>query len=441
MGAASDPDDMRSAGQQRLAVVAAAAAVAILSLLPASPVSAAEPPEHELTIFWGNGCPHCEAEWQFLFELSDEFPDLVINSYEVWGSEANRALMEQALAEHGESVTGVPVTIVGGQVFHGYNDAIGRSIRSVVASLFTETPLPSATSGDVIDLPLIGPVDVGSSSLVVSTVAIAVVDGINPCSLWAMSVLMALVLRTGSRRRVLAIGGTFLIITTALYGLYIAGLYGALSYLAGAAWVRWAMAAVALVLGLINLKDFYWFKRGPSLSISDKAKPGLYRRMRAVATEDQPLGSALMATGALAVGVSLLETPCTAGYPVLWTNLLADQAVPIAGASALFGLYMLVFLIDELVVFGAAVVAMRVTKIEERGGRVLKLIGGMVMVVLAVTLIVAPSAMESVGGALAVFAIAAALVLIALLVERVRRKPSDRTGATSTVDRRPPVHH
>lgn len=400
-----------------------AVAVAMLAVLAPAPVSSAETADNELTIFWGKGCPHCEAEWQFLFELAEEFPDLIINSYEVWGSATNRRVMEDVLATYGESATGVPVTIVGGRVFHGYNAAIGTQIRSVVATLFSEadpTPIPA----EIIDVPIVGPIDVGSSSLMLSTAAIALVDGINPCSLWAMSVLMALVLRTGSRRRVIAIGGTFLVITTALYGLYIVGLYGALSYLAGAGWVRWAMAGIALVLGLVNLKDFYGFRRGPSLSIPDRAKPGLYRRMRMVAADGQPLGSALLATGALAVGVSILETPCTAGYPVLWTSLLADQAVPPAGAAALFTLYMLVFLVDEIVVFGAAVVAMRVTKIDEKGGRVLKLVGGMVMVVLAATLILVPSVMESVSGALAVFGIASALVLIALLVERFRSSPA-----------------
>ncbi len=423
-----------------LQAVAVAAAATFIAVGAASPAVALELVDDELTIFWGDGCPHCEAEWEFLSELRDEFPELVINSYEVWGSVANRALMDRVLADLGEVATGVPVTIVGGRVFHGYNDAIGRQIHAVVAALFTGADPPLGETGDLIDLPIIGTVDVGSSSLAVSTVAIALVDGINPCSLWAMSVLMALVLRTGSRRRVIAIGGTFLVITTALYGLYIAGLYGALSYLAGAAWVRWAMAGIALGLGLINLKDFYGIQWGPSLSISDRAKPGLYRRMRAVAADDRPLGSALMATSALAVGVSILETPCTAGYPVLWTNLLADQAVPLAGAAALFALYMLVFLVDELVVFGAAVIAMRVTKIDERGGRLLKLVGGMVMVVLAGTLILAPSAMESVSGALAVFGVAAGLVVVVLVVERLGPRTSVVDRESSAVER-PPVHH
>ena len=70
--------------------------------------------------------------------------------------------------------------------------------------------------------------------------------------------------------------------------------------------------------------------------------------MRGVARPDRGLTATLAGTAALAVGVSLLETPCTAGLPLLWTSMLADQAVPTMTAVALFAVYMTVFLIDAL---------------------------------------------------------------------------------------------
>jgi hypothetical protein len=134
----------------------------------------------------------------------------------------------------------------------------------------------------------------------------------------------------------------------------------------------------------------------------------------------------LAGTVVLAVGVSILETPCTAGYPLLWANLLADHQVGLAAAAPLFLLYMVIFLADELVVFGAAVVAMRATKLEERAGRILRLVGGAVMIVLAATLIFAPHAMTSVAGSLVVFGVALGLVLGVLAVEWFR---SPRRGS------------
>lgn len=396
--------------------------LAVLTL--ALPAPAAEEPV-ELILFYGQGCPHCAAEIEFLGTLVEEFPELEIQAYEVYDNEANRTYFAERMAALGHEPSGVPTTIVGERVWVGYDDSVGVQIRAVVEALHEPvTPPPTVPSGrsEVIDLPLFGSVDVGDTSLAVATLLIALVDGVNPCSLWVLSILLALVLRTGSRRRVVAIGLTFLTITALLYALYIAGLFGFLSQVANLTWIRLAMAAVALVFGIINLKDYFWFKRGISLSIPERGKPWIYRRLRSVSDAGESLPVVLGGTALLAVGVSVLETPCTAGYPLLWSNLLATNDMSLAGAIPLFALYMAVFLLDELVVFGVAVVAMRATKLDEGKGRVLKLVGGTVMVALAATLIFFPEAMTSVSGAVGVFAAASAAVVVILLVERVWRR-------------------
>ena len=400
--------------------------------LPAGAVDS----DQDLVLFWGQGCPHCEAEWEFLAELGAEFPDLEIIGYEVRYNPDNWDLFVSVMAEHGLEPMAVPTTILGDRVWQGFDAAVSDEIRLAVAAALSATGDPAVEANDVIDVPIVGRVEVGNTSLLVSTVLIALIDGVNPCSLWVLSILLALVLRTGSRRRLLAIGGTFLFITTLLYGLYMAGIYGFLSFAANLEWVRLAMAAIALGFGVINLKDYFWFRRGPSLTISDEQKPWLYQRMRSVATNDKALPAALAGTALLAVGVSILETPCTAGYPLLWANLVTEQNVGLAGAIPLFALYMLVFLFDELVVFGLAVFAMRAMKLEERAGRLLKLVGGVVMIALAATLVFAPEAMSSVGGALAVFGIAIGAVFGILGVERAmgrRRHTKNRRRSLGRV--------
>ncbi len=397
-----------------------------------SPIAAAEAARYEqpdppppLVLFWGDGCPHCEAEWEFLASLGADFPDLEVIGYEVWHSETNRAVMIQLLAERGEEPSGVPTTIFGDEMWIGFSDSTARQIEDAVAAAFGDDDAP-ANPSETIDLPLIGERDVGSTSLFVSTLLIAFVDGFNPCSLWALSILLALVLRTGSRRRVIAVGTTFLVVTASLYALYIVGLYGVLELAAHATWIRSSMAVVALTFGVVNVKDFFAFKRGPSLMISDRAKPRLYQRMRSVA-DDRPIQAVLAGTVVLATGVSLLETPCTAGYPLLWTDLVTRQGVATSTAVGLFGLYMAVFLLDEFAVFGTAVVAMRAAKLEERHGRALKLVSGTLMIVLAAVLILAPDLMQNLTGVAVTFGAAAIVSAFVLAVER-RRSP--RQGKT-----------
>jgi cytochrome c biogenesis protein CcdA len=405
------------------------ALVLIVGLAP--PAIAAEgDAEVELIMFWGVGCPYCAEEWEFLAVLKDDYPDLRVTGYEVRYEPANLDLFIATMTERGLEARSIPTTILGDRVWEGFDVATGDQIRAAVAAAMASAPAPVADdeSSDVIRLPLVGAVDVGSSSLVVSTFLIALIDGLNPCSLWALSILLALVLRTASRRRVLAIGGVFLVVTTLLYALYVGGIYGFLSYTAHQTWVRLVMAAVALGFGVINLKDYFWFRKGPSLTIPDERKPWLYRRMRAVAATEKTLPAALAATAVLAVGVSILETPCTAGYPLLWADLVATHDVGLAGAISLFALYMLVFLLDELIVFGVAVFAMRAMKLDERAGRTLKLVGGVLMIALAGTLVFAPDAMTTLGGAMTVFGTALVAIVVILGTQWAMRRyrPSKR---------------
>ena len=410
----------------RRALLLVCAALLTTALVPSPSIASTDvegTADATLVLFWGDGCPHCEAEIDFLARLATEHPDLEIVAYEVWKNAGNREIFIDTLGALGEEPSGVPTTLFDGRMWVGFSDSVASEIRAAVEAEMrgVDDPTPG---GAIVDVPGFGEIDLGSTSLVTSTLLIALVDGFNPCSLWALSILLALVLRTGSRGRVLMVGVTFLTITAGMYALYIVGLYGVLTWAAHATWIRLSMALIALAFGLINVKDYFAFKRGPSLTIADSAKPGLYRRMRRL-TDDRPMRSVLAGTGLLAVGVSILETPCTAGYPLLWTDLVSSQGVETAGAVALFGLYMAVFLADELIVFGGAVATMRAAKLEERHGRVLKLVSGALMIVLALTLIFAPELMTDLRGVAITFGLAALATAVVLAATRVsgRRHP------------------
>jgi cytochrome c biogenesis protein CcdA len=399
----------------------------LLALTLAVLTLGAAAPSVEVTLYYGEGCPHCAAEIQFLRdELLPAHPEVAVTAYEVWYDQENLARMVEDSQRLGFEAGVVPVTIVGDEVFVGFGEQTGAQLTAAVeraAEGETAPPAEPLRASGVLSVPLLGEVDLAGSSLVASTLLIGLVDGINPCSLWVLSVLLALVLHSGSRRRVLAVGSTFLVVTSAMYALYVAGLYTALDYLSGLTWIRVMVAGVAVTFGVLQLLDALAPGRAPSLSIPAQRRPGLYRRMRAVSLQDRGVVATLAGTVTLAVGVSLLETPCTAGLPLLWTSLLAERQVGTTAALGLFGLYMLVFLVDELVVFAVAVLTLRAAKIQERHGRALKLVAGSLLVTLAVAMLAVPQALQTLGGSLAVFATAALLAaLLALLPAQPRRQ-------------------
>jgi cytochrome c biogenesis protein CcdA len=389
------------------------------ALAPGAAVAQSEddrPERIELVIFFGEGCPYCARELSFLADLQTREPLLEVMAYEVWNNEANRELFRTTAAAHGTDPQAVPTTFLGDLVWVGFDSTVQDQIEDAVATLAAgETP--SVEERSTVDVPFVGTVDVGGSSLVVATLLIGFVDGVNPCSLWVLSMLLALVLHSGSRARIVVVGTVFLIVTSALYGLYMVGAYNALDYADDVSWIRVVVAVVAGTFGVLHLKE-YVTNRGLSLTIADERKPGLYRRMRRLARPERSLPAVLGGTVALAVGVSLAETPCTAGLPLLWTDLLSSRDVPASGAVALFVLYLLVFLLDELVIFGVAVVTLRSAKLQERHGKVLQLASGMLMVALAVTMLFAPHLLESISGTSIVFGIAALLVAGVLAVDR-----------------------
>jgi uncharacterized membrane protein HdeD (DUF308 family) len=231
-------------------------------------------------------------------------------------------------------------------------------------------------------------------------------------------VLLAITLHTGSRRRVAVIGLIYISITALIYALFIAGLFTAFTFVNISGWLRVVVAGVALVFAAINIKDYFAFKQGVSLSIPESQKPGLYRQMRALADPNRSMGSLIAGTVVLAAGVSLVEFSCTAGFPMLWTNLLTTQAVTGATFLALLALYLLIYQLDELLIFAGAVATMKATRMEEKHGRVLKLASGMLMLALAVVMLVNPALMNSLSSALLIFAAAAAATLLIMLLDR-----------------------
>lgn len=389
----------------------------VVSVPAATGARPAPPPAGTLLIeyFWGDGCPHCATQRQWLDSLLARHPHLRLASYEVWHDAQNRERFMATAAAHGGAALAVPATFVAGRAWIGFSPAVAREIEALVAGAAP----PGRSADTVLALPLIGEVDLGAHSLLAATVLIAFVDGFNPCSLWVLTLLLGIVVHSGSRGRVVVVGATFLTVTATLYGAFVAGLFTAFAVVGVIWWVRVVVALIAGVFGAVNVKDYFWYKAGVSFTIPESRKPGIYRDIRWLATPGRSLPALIGATAVMAAGITLVELPCTAGFPVLWSALMTSQGVAGAQLVPLLGAYVAVYLLDELAVFAAFAFTLRTTRFQERHGRLLKLVGGMIMLALAAALLAAPGAMTTVGGSLGVFGAALALTAAIAILHRV----------------------
>jgi len=390
--------------------------------------------------FWGDGCPHCARAKPFLQELSQKYPGVEIRAYEVWNSETNQALFTQMSAAYGFEPQGVPTFFIGERYWIGFSDVIAQEIEAnvktcrqlgckdggvgIIPGIEAPASAPAQNAPLVgennatINVPLIGAVNLQSQSLTISTLLISFVDGFNPCSLWVLSMLLALTLHTGSRRKVLIIGLIFITVTAAVYALFIAGLFTMFAIVNFVGWIQVVVSLVALFFGLVNMKDYFWYKEGLSFTIADDQKPGIFQRIRKIMDASQSFWGLAGATVVMAAGVSLVEFSCTAGFPVLWTNLLASQKVSALTFVLLLLLYMIIYQLDELAIFFTTVFTLKASRIEEKQGRILKLIGGTLMITLSVVMLLNPALMNDLTASLLIFGIAFGVAIIILLVHR-----------------------
>ena len=389
--------------------------------------------------FRGEGCSHCAAEEPFLQHLIDDVyhEKIYIHEYEIWYDEDNAAMAEHFAEGYGQTPNGVPMTFIGTHFMTGFSEDREQEIIDAIEEELASGPVNPKDIADgiltidqvsenrqkkteelstTITVPLFGKVDLKNKSLLVNTIIIGLVDGVNPCSLWVLTMLLAMVIHTDSRKKTLIIGFVYLFVTAAIYALFILGVFSLLSYVRFMKWIQIAVACVTLILGIINLKDYFFFKQGVSLTIDDEKKPGLYKKMRNVLKNTDNVWAMIGATIVLSAGVSLVEFSCTAAFPVIWSNILSAHGIGKLEFALHLLLYMLLYQLDELIIFLAVVVTMKSKRMEEKHGQVLKLFSGCLMVVLSAVMIIEPALMNELSSTLIIFGAAIAVTLLILLV-------------------------
>ena len=401
-----------------------------------------------LLYFGADGCPYCTQMEAFLDDLEERFgDDLVIERHEVSADPAARDRWVEEMTARGQEARGVPTAILDEMVWVGFDASIGARVEAAVASeIEARAPPPTPPSDDVpaelpaevdvddavVDVPFLGEVDVASRSAIAATALIAFIDGFNPCSLWVLAVLLAMVLNAGATRgRVALIGGVFLTVTGLMYGAFIAGVFTIMGFIEYLGAIRVGVAAIALFVGAVNVKDYFAYKKGLSFTIPDRFKPRIYRGGRSIRVADRPLAAVVGTTVAMAAGISLVELPCTAGFPVIWSGIMHTQGIDGANFAGLLGLYLLIYVGLEVALFVTVLVTLKIGRFEEHYGRMLKLLGGMVMLALGGVLLFAPELMDDLAGATLVIVGAVALAVLIDLANRrrqTRRHPQRETA-------------
>jgi glutaredoxin len=385
-----------------------AVAVLLLGWSAPPPTPAADHPV-TVYIFWTTGCPHCLHEKEFLAALEGRDQAITVVALEASGSRENLELLQKVGKLLQADVSGVPFTVIGNQYVIGWQDesTTGRAIETaigearsrgapdLVAGLLAATG--SSLPGDAdkpaipetLTLPVFGQVHLKYLSLGAITVIIGALDGFNPCAMWVLIFLINLLLGMEDRRKMWVLGSAFIIASGAVYFLFMTAWLNILVFLGFIFWVRIIIGCVALFAGGYNLKE-YWTDVSGACTLSQGARrQRTMDRLKAMIST-RKFWLALGGIVLLSFLVNLVELVCSAGFPVVYLQILSLTPMPFWRYYLYLLLYIVIFMLDDIIVFVVAMITLQLTGVTTRYKRLSNLIGGVLMLVIGLLLILKP---------------------------------------------------
>lgn len=378
-------------------------------------------PSDKLNVYFfhSESCPHCKDEAPFLAKLQTENPGINVVAYEITTLRDNYELFGMVGEKLNVNVSGVPFTLIGEKYISGYlnEETTGKEIRTtienalktpqrdVVAEILKEiqdnqTKKESAKSNArpanqinapdmVFKLPLIGKVNTKNLSLPAITFVIGFLDGFNPCAMWVLLFLISMLLGMENRKKMWLIGSTFIFASGFVYFLFMSAWLNFFLFLGYSVTVRYLIGLFAVVVGGYYLYD-YWLNKRPGCSTAENEKRlKVFEKIKNIINKKNII-FALVGVALLAFAVNIVELLCSAGLPAIYTGILTSAKLPIWQYYAYILLYILFFMIDDIVVFVIAMITLKSVGIETKYGRYSHLLGGIIMFLIGLSMLFKP---------------------------------------------------
>jgi len=344
----------------------------------------------EINFFYSAICPHCAKEKEFLNDLKNRYPEVEIKEYEVIYNTENKDLLKQFQDKYNvpenERVY-VPETFTPTKYFVGFNDQIASEIENCLKECLGK----ETTVSQKIKIPILGEIDLSRTSLPILTVILGGLDGFNPCAMWVLVVLISMLLASKSRKKIALVGGTFIFAEGLIYFLIMAAWLNVFLVIGYIAVIRILIGIFGIAFGIWRIKDFFTWRPGVcKVTEGPKSQGKILEKINNV-LKPAVLPATILGVITLAFGVNLVEFLCSAGFPVLYTKILASQNIGVFQHYLYLLLYNIFYMLDDFIVFGFAFFTLNRFGFSDKYNRYSTLIAGFLMLVLGALLIFRPN--------------------------------------------------
>ena len=368
-------------------------------------------------LFYSDTCPHCAEEEKLLKEVINKNDNVKLYKYEI-GDSNNSKLLEEVAELFDTKVSGVPFTVIGERVYkgfsfenskskflatidyyskYGYEDIVGKHIGNIKLPSYKENENDPDISEYIEDynnfkikVPLLGTIETKKLTLPVISVLIGLVDGFNPCAMWVLLFLISMLIGMKDKKRMIILGSTFLTSSALIYLLIMLAWLDVATILLSVNYVRIIIGLIAIIGSLINITSYFKHRKDNGCNvIDDKKRNKIFSKIKKF-THEKSLLLAIIGVMALAISVNIVELACSAGLPVMFIQILSMNNLTFWEELSYIVLYMMFFLLDDIIVFLVAVKTMEVTGFSTKYGHISKLIGGILLLLIGILLIFKP---------------------------------------------------
>ena len=406
---------------------------AVFLLLPVS--AKADEKVINIHLFYGNGCPHCAAEEEFLSDYLKDRTDVKLYKYEVWYDSHNQELLSKVQKEMGTTnKNGVPFTVIGKKTIVGYADGVTdeqikdainyylnndyRDYAGEITGKVKKTEVKEDTTKDEsktedkkenkiekaddtkdsdqtdenVTVPVLGKINAKKVSLPILAVVLGFVDGFNPCAMWILIFLITMLFNMKDRKKMWILGLTFILTSGIVYLMFMLAWLNLATFISKIAFIRLLIAVIALVVGLINVYKYIdsLKKKDEGCDVVDKKDRKKIMEKIISITHEKKFIIALLGVMVLAASVNIIELMCSIGIPLLFTQILAMNNLSTFSYMIYMFIYIFFFLIDDIVIFVISMVTLKVTGLSTKYTKYSHLIGGIIMLIIGLLLIIKP---------------------------------------------------
>jgi len=345
---------------------------------------------YEVHFFYLPGCSHCEEQEAFNEKIESEYPSINITRHDAT-TPAVTTLLSQMLEERGIEYEPVfPVTIFGNQVFGGWEseDTTGRAIEEALQQcLAGNCPPPTGEEPrDTIVLPFIGEIDPSAYSLPALAVILGAVDGFNPCAMWVLVYLISIVATLRDRKRIWLIVGSFVLASGILYFLFMTAWLNAFLLIGYVKPVTIVIGLVALGGGILQVREVVKTKGAIVCEVTgEESRTKTMTRVQKIVSSPITVGT-IIGIIVLAFAVNSVEFVCSAALPAVFTRVLSLASLTTLQHYGYILLYVLFFMLDDLVIFGIAAFALT-SSLGDRYTKYSRPVGATILIVLGLLLL------------------------------------------------------